>query len=93
MQATSDTSTLERLRLAVLLTQVHQPRHLTLSELDLLAAESGEGNVGDLVAGLPSGKGSMMRKVEKWRGLVDSPRVYKGTASKLTMMNRYVESG
>lgn len=49
VQATSNTGTLERLLLAVLLTEVHQSRHFALGELDFLAAKRGEGDVSDLV--------------------------------------------
>ena len=49
MQAAGDAGALEGLLLAVLLAEVHQPGHLALGELNLLAAERGEGNVGDLV--------------------------------------------
>jgi hypothetical protein len=49
VQAPRDPGALERLGLAKLLAEVHETGHLVLGELNLLAAESGEGDVGDLV--------------------------------------------
>ena len=51
MQRAGDARALERLRRAVLLAQRHQAGHLVLGELDLLAAEVGQADVGDLVVG------------------------------------------
>ena len=51
VERAGDARALERLRLAVLLAQRHQAGHLVLGELDLLAAELGEADVGDLVVG------------------------------------------
>ena len=51
VKTSDDSGTLEDLLLGVLLTEVHESRHLTLSELDLLAAEGGEGDVSDFVGG------------------------------------------
>ena len=51
MQRAGDAGALERLRVGVLLADRHEPRHLVLGELDLLAAELGEREVGDLEVG------------------------------------------
>ena len=45
------------LRRAVALAQRHEAGHLVLGELDLLAAEVGEGEIGDLEVGLAVGDG------------------------------------
>jgi len=49
VQTSSDSSTLQRLRRSVLLSDVHQTWHFVLGQLDVLSAESGEGDVGDFV--------------------------------------------
>ena len=66
VQRAGDARALERLRGAELLAQRHQAGHLVLGELDLLAAEVGEADVGDLVVGrawwssrLHQGRGSV----------------------------------
>ena len=46
MEAAGNPCPLERLGGAVLLAQVHQPRHLVLGQGELLATEVGEGDVG-----------------------------------------------
>ena len=51
VQRAGDASALERLRGGELLAGRHQAGHLVLGELDLLAAEVGEREVGDLVVG------------------------------------------
>jgi hypothetical protein len=48
VQATSNTGTLQWLFRSVLSTSGHETRHLVLSELDLLAAERREADVGNL---------------------------------------------
>ena len=48
VQRAGDAGAGERLGVAVLGAQRHQAGHLVLGELDLLAAEAGEGEVGDL---------------------------------------------
>ena len=49
VQRTGDPGAGERLGVGELLAGPHQPRHLVLGEGDLLAAEFGEAEVGDLV--------------------------------------------
>jgi len=51
VETSDDPGALEDLLLGVLLTEVHESGHLSLSELDLLAAEGGEGDVSDFVGG------------------------------------------
>ena len=46
-------------RLGVAVAQGHEARHLVLGELDLLAAELGEREVGDLEVGEPGGRGGV----------------------------------
>lgn len=48
VETASDLGTLEGLGSSVLLTGLHQTRHLILSKLDLLATESSQGDVGNL---------------------------------------------
>lgn len=48
VQATGNTGTLERLVCGILLTSGHQTRHLVLGQLNLLTAEGGKAQVGDL---------------------------------------------
>jgi hypothetical protein len=57
VEGAGDASALERLRSGELLAGLHQARHLVLGQLDLLAAEGGEGDVGNLVVGLLGGGG------------------------------------
>lgn len=52
VETASNPGTLEGLGLGVLLTEVHETRHLVLSELNLLSAKSGKRDVGDLVVRL-----------------------------------------
>ena len=52
METSSDSGTLQWLVGTVLLSDGHETRHLVLSELDFLSAESGEGDVCDFVVGL-----------------------------------------
>lgn len=52
METTSNPGTLEGLGLGILLTEVHETGHLVFSELNLLSAESGKRDVGDLVVRL-----------------------------------------
>lgn len=49
VQTTGDSGTLQWLGWTVLLSDVHQTRHLVLGQLDVLSAEGGEGDVGDFV--------------------------------------------
>ena len=49
VQAAGDAGPGERLRLAVLLAQRHQAGHFVLGQHDLLAAQIGQGEVGDFV--------------------------------------------
>jgi hypothetical protein len=56
------TRALERLRLAELVAQRHQPRHLGLGDRDLLASPIGERDVGDLVIG------ELRHECLPWRG-------------------------
>ena len=55
VQRAGDAGAGERLRVAVLVAQGHQAGHLVLGELDLLAAEAGEGEVGDLEVAVGQG--------------------------------------
>ena len=52
VETSSNSGTLQGLVGAVLLTDGHESGHLVLSELDLLSAEGGEGDVCDFVVGL-----------------------------------------
>ena len=52
VETASNPGTLEGFGLGVLLTEVHETRHLVLSELNLLSAKSGKRDVGDLVVRL-----------------------------------------
>lgn len=49
VETSDDSGTSKDLLLTVLLTEVHETRHLSLSELDLLSTESGEGDISDFV--------------------------------------------
>lgn len=49
VETAGDARSLERLRLGVLVAQVHEPGHLVLGELDLFAPKGSEGDVGDFV--------------------------------------------
>jgi hypothetical protein len=51
VQTAGDARSGERLALAELLAQGHQPRHLGLGDVHLFAAEIGQGDVGNLVIG------------------------------------------
>ena len=48
MQRTGDAGALQRLLVRVLGAQGHEARHLVLGELDLLAPEGGEREIGNL---------------------------------------------
>ena len=56
VQRAGDAGAGERLRVAVLGAQRHQAGHLVLGELHLLAAEAGEGEVGDLEVAVGAGR-------------------------------------
>lgn len=63
VETSSNSGTLQGLVGAVLLTDGHESGHLVLSELDLLSAEGGEGDVCDFVVGLYWGRSVQKRNV------------------------------
>jgi hypothetical protein len=52
VETTCDTCAFKRLLFGVLFTQVDETWHFSLSELDFLSTESGEGDVCDFVSSL-----------------------------------------
>ena len=58
MEAAGDPGALEGLGGAVLLSEVHQARHLVLGQGELLPAPVSQGDVGDLVGDLGHGEES-----------------------------------
>ncbi len=73
VQRAGDPRALQRLRRAEFLAQRHQARHLGLGDLDLLAAEVGEADVGDhIIAGRALGLGRHVRSPEEMRKTADA---------------------
>jgi hypothetical protein len=77
VQRAGDPSAGERLLRAVAFAQRHQTRHLVLGEVDLLAAEVGQADVGDLVVGRVASAGGGRCS----RGHVSTPHGRHGPAS------------